>query len=191
MNLPICRTSAAISLSWPAPEGLVLTSRLASERERGRGSRKENENKPYPHPVRTLPSPDQQRQIPAGDASQSSCFFVECSVGVGTGVGTAASQPHHRGTSSFGQSLRVQKRWEMREWERGRGIRTAASLASGQGGCEGDQSSKIRVAGEWERGSGLTVHGQKFKGRLQEGPIQDIRFATCFQVFNMPIDLIL
>ena len=61
----------------------------------------------------------------------------------------------------------------------------------GQLGCEGDQSSKIRVAGEWERGSGLTAHGQKFIGRLQEGPIQDIRLTTCFQVFNMPIDLIL
>jgi|SRR6056300_146012 len=124
----------------------------------------------------------------SGDASQSSCFFVECSVGVGTGVG---EQLLSRDPSWETQSIKVQKRCEMREWERGRGIRTAASPASGQGGCEGDQSSKIRVAGERERGSGLTAHGQKFKGRLQEGPIQDIRLTTCFQVFNMPIDLIL
>ena len=54
--------------AWPAPEGLVQTTKLFGKRERGRGSRKENENKPYPHPVRTLPFPDQQRQIPAGQS---------------------------------------------------------------------------------------------------------------------------
>ena len=73
----------------------------------------------------------------------------------------------------------------------GVGSRFRMPSSLGQGRCDGDQSFKIRVAGEWDRGSGLTVHGQKFIGRLQEGSIQDIRLTTCFQVFNMPIDLIL
>ena len=57
--------------------------------------------------------------------------------------------------------------------------------------CFGDQCFKIRVAGEWDRGSGFQAHGQKFYRPPQEGPIQDIRSAPCFQVFDMPINLIL
>ena len=57
--------------------------------------------------------------------------------------------------------------------------------------CFGDNCFKIRVAGEVHRGSGFQAHGQKFYRPVQEGPIQDIRFATCFQVIDMPINLVL
>lgn len=57
--------------------------------------------------------------------------------------------------------------------------------------CYGDQCFKVRVAGNGGRGSGFQAHGQKFIRLVQEGPIQDIRSTTCFQVFNMPIDLVL
>jgi hypothetical protein len=50
----------------------------------------------------------------------------------------------------------------------------------GQGRCDGDQSFKIRVAGERDGGAGLTVHGQKFIGRLQEGSILFHQFLDCF-----------
>jgi len=74
---------------------------------------------------------------------------------------------------------------------RGRGITLQEASAPGQGRCDGDQSFKIRVAGERDGGAGLTVHGQKFIGRLQEGSIQDKYFSTCFLILNMPIDLVL
>ena len=73
----------------------------------------------------------------------------------------------------------------------GVGSRLRMPSSLGQGRCEGDQSFKIRVAGEWDGGAGLTVHGQKYIGRLQEGSIQDKYFSTCFLILNMPIDLVL
>ena len=73
----------------------------------------------------------------------------------------------------------------------GVGSRFRMPSSLGQGRCEGDQSFKIRVAGERDGGAGLTVHGQKFIRRLQEGSIQDKYFSTCFLILNMPIDLVL
>jgi len=73
----------------------------------------------------------------------------------------------------------------------GVGSRFRMPSSPGQGRCDGDQSFKIRVAGERDGGAGLTVHGQKFIGRLQEGSIQDKYFSTCFLILNMPIDLVL
>jgi len=73
----------------------------------------------------------------------------------------------------------------------GVGSRFRMPSSPGQGRCDGDQSFKIRVAGERDGGAGLTVHGQKFIGRLQEGSTQDKYFSTCFLILNMPIDLVL
>jgi len=76
--------------AWPAPEGLVQTTKTFGERERGRGSRKENENKPYPHPAKPYyPLTSSARaQLARVDSSSD---VKQNQRGTGRGVETAAS----------------------------------------------------------------------------------------------------